>query len=184
MDTSVVNPHDVKPYIPQIYVKMDGGESAANEKALIGALGDNPAMTVLDKKDIRDQIGGFINMMLNIVYGLLGMALLIAVLGVVNTLAMSVFERQQEIGMLRAIGLDRRRVKRMVRLEAVVISLFGAVVGIGLGTFLGWAVGETIKGSLPDYALVLPWGRIGIFLLLAAWSASSPRCGRRAARPG
>ncbi|WP_236243560.1 ABC transporter permease [Streptomyces sp. CC228A] len=167
VDTSVVNPHDVKPYIPQIYVKMDGGESAANEKALIGALGDNPAMTVLDKKDIRDQIGGFINMMLNIVYGLLGMALLIAVLGVVNTLAMSVFERQQEIGMLRAIGLDRRRVKRMVRLEAVVISLFGAVVGIGLGTFLGWAVGETIKGSLPDYALVLPWGRIGIFLLLA-----------------
>ncbi|OKJ99755.1 ABC transporter [Streptomyces sp. CB03234] len=168
VDTKVVAPHETKPFIPQIFVKMDGGQSAANEKALINALGENPAISVMDHKDIRDQFGGFINMMLNVMYGLLAMALLIAVLGVVNTLAMSVFERQQEIGMLRAIGLDRRRVKRMVRLEAVVISVFGAVVGIGLGSFLGWAIGQTIKSSLPGYALVVPWDRIGIFLLLAA----------------
>ncbi|MET9801494.1 FtsX-like permease family protein [Streptomyces sp. NPDC006368] len=168
VDTKVVNPHEVKPYIPQIFVTMDGGQTAANEKALVNALGDNPAISVMDKQDIRDQFGGMINMMLNIMYGLLAMALIIAVLGVVNTLAMSVFERQQEIGMLRAIGLDRRRVKRMVRLEAVVISVFGAVVGIALGSFLGWAIGQTIKSSLPGYALVIPWDRIGIFLILAA----------------
>ncbi|MFD7980504.1 ABC transporter permease [Streptomyces sp. NPDC059071] len=167
LDVKVLNAHDPKPYIPQIFVAMDGGPSAAAEKAVMTSLGDNPAVTVMDKKDMRDQFGGVINMMLNIMYGLLAMALIIAVLGVVNTLAMSVFERQQEIGMLRAIGLDRRRVKRMVRLEAVVIALFGAVVGIALGSFLGWAIGETLKHSLPDYALVLPWGRIGIFLLLA-----------------
>ncbi|MFC8505859.1 ABC transporter permease [Streptomyces sp. NPDC057411] len=167
LDAEILNAHDPKPYIPQILVKMDGGASASAEKALMKALGDNPAMTVMDQKDIRDQFGGVINMLLNIMYGLLAMALIIAVLGVVNTLAMSVFERQQEIGMLRAIGLDRRRVKRMVRLEAVVISLFGAVVGIGLGAFLGWAIGETFKNSLPGYALVLPWDRIGLFLLLA-----------------
>ncbi|MFF8600610.1 ABC transporter permease [Streptomyces sp. NPDC015232] len=167
LDAKILSAHDPKPYIPQIFVKMDGGASDAAEKAVMKALGDNPAMTVMDQKDIRDQFGGVINMMLNIMYGLLAMALIIAVLGVVNTLAMSVFERQQEIGMLRAIGLDRRRVKRMVRLEAVVISVFGAVVGIGLGAFLGWAIGETFKHSLPNYALVLPWGRIGIFLLLA-----------------
>ncbi|MEV6332211.1 FtsX-like permease family protein [Streptomyces sp. NPDC051909] len=167
LDTKVLNAHDPKPYIPQIFVKMDGGPSDAAEKAVMKSLGDNPAITVMDQKDIRDQFGGIINMMLNIMYGLLAMALIIAVLGVVNTLAMSVFERQQEIGMLRAIGLDRRRVKRMVRLEAVVISLFGAVVGIGLGSFLGWAIGETLRDSLPDYTLVLPWGRIGIFLALA-----------------
>ncbi|XIE78812.1 ABC transporter permease [Streptomyces sp. SBR177] len=167
LDSTLLDAHDPKPYIPQIFVKMDGGASDAAEKAVMKSLGDNPAMTVMDQKDIRDQFGGVINMMLNIMYGLLAMALIIAVLGVVNTLAMSVFERQQEIGMLRAIGLDRRRVKRMVRLEAVVISVFGAVVGIGLGAFLGWAIGETFKHSLPNYALVLPWGRIGIFLLLA-----------------
>ncbi|MFB7375113.1 ABC transporter permease [Streptomyces sp. NPDC056222] len=167
IDAEIITAHEQQSYIPQIFVSMDGGASAANEKALAKAMGDNPAITVMDQKDIRDLFGGQINMLLNIMYGLLAMALLIAILGVVNTLAMSVFERQQEIGMLRAIGLDRRRVKRMVRLEAVVISLFGAVVGIGLGSFLGWAIGETMKSSLPGYALVLPWDRIGIFLVLA-----------------
>ncbi|WP_210588235.1 ABC transporter permease [Streptomyces sp. GESEQ-35] len=167
IDTKVVNPHEVKPYIPQIFVKVDGGQSAANEKVLVDALGDNPAIKIMNQQDIRDEFGGAINTLLNIMYGLLAMALIIAVLGVVNTLAMSVFERQQEIGMLRAIGLDRRRVKRMVRLEAVVISVFGAVVGIGLGAFLGWAIGETIAEEIPGYVLVLPWERIGIFLVLA-----------------
>ncbi|TXS40809.1 ABC transporter permease [Streptomyces sp. uw30] len=167
VDTKVVNPHEVKPYIPQIFVKVDGGQSSANEKVLIDALGDNPAIKIMDQQDIRSEFGGAINTLLNIMYGLLAMALIIAVLGVVNTLAMSVFERQQEIGMLRAIGLDRRRVKRMVRLEAVVISVFGAVIGIGLGSFLGWAIGETIADQIPGYRLVLPWDRIGIFLVLA-----------------
>ncbi|MFF5343427.1 ABC transporter permease [Streptomyces althioticus] len=167
IDTAVVSEHEAKPYIRQIYVKVDGGQSAANEKVLIDALGDNPAITVMDRQDIRDEFGGAISTLLNVMYGLLAMALIIAVLGVVNTLAMSVFERQQEIGMLRAIGLDRRRVKRMVRLEAVVISVFGAVVGIGLGTFLGWAIGETVAEEIPGYALVLPWDRIGIFVVLA-----------------
>ncbi|MCF1597433.1 ABC transporter permease [Streptomyces muensis] len=167
VDTEVVKPHEAQPYIQQIFVKTDGGQTAANEQVLIDALGDNPAIKIMDKQDIRNEFGGAINTMLNIMYGLLAMALIIAVLGVVNTLAMSVFERQQEIGMLRAIGLDRRRVKRMVRLEAVVISVFGAVVGIGLGSFLGWAIGETIKAQIPGYTLVLPWDRIGIFLVLA-----------------
>ncbi|MGW2302914.1 ABC transporter permease [Streptomyces sp. NPDC001809] len=167
-DHRLVTAHEEQASIREIYVSTEGGASAANERALAKAMGDNPAIQVMDHKDIRDAFGGPINIMLNIMYGLLGMALIIAVLGVVNTLAMSVFERQQEIGMLRAIGLDRRRVKRMVRLEAVVISVFGAIVGIGLGAFLGWAIGETFKSSLPGYALVLPWDRIGIFLVLAA----------------
>jgi putative ABC transport system permease protein len=167
LSTSLVAPYEPKPYIPEVWVKMDGGASKANEQALVDALGDNPAMSIMDRQDIRNMFGGMINTMLNIMYGLLAMALIIAVLGVINTLAMSVFERQQEIGMLRAIGLDRRKVKRMIRLEAVVISLFGAVIGVALGSFLAWAIGETIKSEIPGYALVVPWDRIGIFLLLA-----------------
>ncbi|MFE2379107.1 ABC transporter permease [Streptomyces sp. NPDC059398] len=164
--TSVLAPHEEKPEIQQILVKTDGG---AGEQSLVDAMGGNPAISVLGKQEIRNAMGGMINTTLNVMYGLLAMALIIAVLGVINTLAMSVFERQQEIGMLRAIGLDRVKVKRMIRLEAVVISLFGAVVGIALGTFLAWAVGQTIKGSIPHYVLVMPWGRIGVFLLLAAF---------------
>ncbi|MET9593708.1 FtsX-like permease family protein [Streptomyces sp. NPDC006516] len=167
VSTDVVAPHESMPSIVEIYVKMEGGASDASEQAVVDALGDNPAMSVMDQQGIRDMFGGFINTALNLMYGLLAMALVIAVLGVVNTLAMSVFERQQEIGMLRAIGLDRRRVKRMIRLEAVVISLFGAVVGVALGTFLGWAIGETIASSVPNYALVIPWDRLALFLALA-----------------
>ncbi|MYX75439.1 ABC transporter permease [Streptomyces sp. SID3915] len=161
------DPHEDSPGIQDVWLTMDGGQSNANEQALVDALGDNPAMSIMDRQGIRDAFGGFVNTALNIMYALLAMALVIAVLGVVNTLAMSVFERQQEIGMLRAIGLDRRRVKRMIRLEAVVISLFGAVVGVALGMFLGWAIGESLSSDVPGYALVVPWDRLAVFLVLA-----------------
>ena len=164
---TLADAHTSHPEIREIYLKMDGGASEANEQAVVDALGDNPAMSIMDRQDIRDMFGGFVSMALNIMYGLLAMALIIAVLGVVNTLAMSVFERQQEIGMVRAIGLDRRRVKRMIRLEAVVISVFGALIGVGLGTFLGWAIGQTLATEIPQYALVVPWDRLALFLVLA-----------------
>ncbi|MFD9500309.1 ABC transporter permease [Streptomyces sp. NPDC060035] len=165
--TDVVAPHESLADIREVWLTMDGGPTTANEQAVVDALGDNPAVSVMDRQGIRDMFGGTVNLAMNLMYGLLAMALIIAVLGVVNTLAMSVFERQQEIGMLRAIGLDRAKVKRMIRLEAVVISLFGAVVGIGLGMFLGWAIGQSLASSIPQYALVIPWDRLALFLVLA-----------------
>ena len=66
-----------------------------------------------------------------------------------------------------AIGLDRKGIKRMVRLESLVISLFGGVLGIGLGVFFGWAAGELVGSRMPTYELVLPWARMALFLLLA-----------------
>ncbi|MFI5807469.1 ABC transporter permease [Streptomyces sp. NPDC051561] len=167
IDTKLLTAHSQDPPTYSVYVAMDGGPSAANEQTLVDSLGKNPAIVFMDSADIRNVFGGVVNQMLNIMYGLLAMALVIAVLGVVNTLAMSVFERQQEIGMLRAIGLARTKVKTMIRLEAVVISVFGAVVGVVLGTFLAWAIGQTIKDQVVGYSLVIPWDRIGIFLLLA-----------------
>ncbi|MCJ0873257.1 ABC transporter permease [Streptomyces sp. AP-93] len=168
IDSKILSEHSEDQYIREVYVNTNGGESKASEKAVIDALGNNPAMTVATRQDMRNEMGGTINMALNIMYGLLGMALIISVLGVVNTLAMSVFERTQEIGMLRAIGLDRGLVKNMIRLEAVVISLFGAVLGIAIGVFLAWAIGTTFSKEVPGYQLVLPYDRISIFLLLAA----------------
>ncbi|MFE6838892.1 ABC transporter permease [Streptomyces sp. NPDC057705] len=168
IDDKILSPHSEEPFVREVYVNVDGGASKAGQQKVVDALGKNPAITVATQQDMRNEMGGMINTMLNVMYGLLGMALIISVLGVVNTLAMSVFERTQEIGMLRAIGLDRSRVKNMIRLEAVVISLFGAVLGVVIGVFLAWAVGTTLAKAMPSYELVLPWDRIGIFLLLAA----------------
>ncbi|KOY50275.1 ABC transporter permease [Streptomyces sp. XY332] len=168
IDGKILGEHSEEQYVREVYVNVDGGASKAGQQKVIDALGKNPAITVATQQDMRNEMGGMINTMLNVMYGLLGMALIISVLGVVNTLAMSVFERTQEIGMLRAIGLDRGRVKNMIRLEAVVISLFGATLGVAIGIFLAWAVGTTLAKAMPNYELILPWDRIGIFLLLAA----------------
>jgi putative ABC transport system permease protein len=168
LDNTALAPHQDEPTDMQVMVKTSGGASDATKDRLEKALGSNPAIKVQSKQDISNDIAQMFTLMLNMLYGLLAMAVIVAVLGVINTLAMSVFERSQEIGMLRAIGLDRRSVKRMVRLESLVISLFGGVLGIGLGVFFGWAAGELLGTRMATYELVLPWGRMAVFLLLAA----------------
>ncbi|MEY9488162.1 putative ABC transport system permease protein [Streptomyces calvus] len=168
IDTATLAPHEPDPADMMVMVKTSGGASDAAKDTLEKALGTNPAIQVQDKKDLSNEIAQMFTLMLNMVYGLLAMAVVVAVLGVINTLAMSVFERSQEIGMLRAIGLDRSGIKRMVRLESLVISLFGGVLGIGLGVFFGWAAGELLGTTMATYELVLPWGRMALFLALAA----------------
>jgi putative ABC transport system permease protein len=168
LDNRTLTPHLTDPTDMQVMVKTAAGASDATKDALEKALGANPAIKVQDKKDLSNEIAQMFTLILNMVYGLLAMAVIVAVLGVINTLAMSVFERSQEIGMLRAIGLDRKGIKRMVRLESLVISLFGGVLGIGLGVFFGWAAGELVASRMATYELVLPWTRMGVFLLLAA----------------
>ncbi|WP_432056151.1 ABC transporter permease [Streptomyces sp. bgisy022] len=168
LDTATLAPHQSEPNDMLVMVKTADGPTGTAKESLVGLLGDNPGIKVQDKKDLSDELAQMFTVVLNMVYGLLAMAVIVAVLGVINTLAMSVFERAQEIGMLRAIGLDRRGIKRMVRLESLVISLFGGVLGIGLGVFFGWAAGELMGNSIQTYELVLPWARMGVFLALAA----------------
>ncbi|MFJ5681003.1 ABC transporter permease [Streptomyces sp. NPDC093097] len=165
--TTLVDPYLERFRNEELLVKTAHGASPAIAKEIRHTLGDNPLVKVQDHEDLRKETAGQITTIVNMVYGLLGMAVIIAVVGVVNTLAMSVFERTREIGMLRAIGLARSGIKRMVRLESVVISLFGAVLGMGLGIFLAWASGKLVSSSFPTYAMVLPWGRLGLFVLIA-----------------
>ncbi|MFE1407453.1 ABC transporter permease [Streptomyces sp. NPDC058770] len=149
-------------------MRTTGGPSHTGKQSIAKALGDSPAILVRSKQDVSATIAGNISVLLNILYGLMAMTVLISVLGIVNTLAMSVFERASEIGMLRAIGLDQHGTKRMVRLEPLAISLFGGALGIGLGVFLGWAGGHVLATDMHTYGLVLPWGRIALALALAA----------------
>ncbi|RII15059.1 ABC transporter permease YtrF precursor [Streptomyces sp. YIM 130001] len=168
VDKDALAPHQTEVTDMQVMVKTEDGASQAVKDSLEKELGNNPAVLVEDKKDVSEAIAQVFTLMLNMLYGLLAMAVIVAVLGVINTLAMSIFERSQEIGMLRAIGLDRRGIKRMVRIESLVISLFGGLLGVGLGVFLGWAAGELIGSALPTYELILPWGRMAVFLVLSA----------------
>jgi putative ABC transport system permease protein len=167
-DLSVMNPHLDRRADSEILVKTAGGASEASERALRQALGDSPAIQIKGKEALTEDITGAIGLVLNILYGMLALAVVVAVLGVVNTMAMSVHERAQEIGLLRAVGLDRAGVKRMVRLESVVISLFGGVLGTGLGVFFGWAVGELVATiGLDTWTLVLPWSRLALLFVSA-----------------
>ncbi|GAA5613381.1 ABC transporter permease [Streptomyces platensis] len=165
---SLMESHLTSPKVDELLIKTEGGRTGdALEKPIRHALGDSPLLKVQDHADLRKENAGDIETVIYISYGLLGMAVLIAVVGVVNTLAMSVFERTRELGMLRAIGLARGGIKQMVRLESVVIALFGACLGIGVGVFLSWAAGNLVNEGLPTYELLLPWGRLALFVLIA-----------------
>ncbi|MFI1285682.1 FtsX-like permease family protein [Streptomyces sp. NPDC020858] len=181
---SLVARHDSTPHTAGFLVATDGGTSRAARADVTRALGDNPALAVLDQADIRAQDSGSIGDQLNVFYALLSMALVIAALGIANTLAMSVLERRKEIGTLRALGVDRAGVTRMIRLEALLLGALGATLGTVLGVFLGWALGRTLQESVAGYTLVLPWGRLalGVFIALAGALLASLWPAHRAAR--
>ncbi|MFG2696196.1 ABC transporter permease [Kitasatospora sp. NPDC048407] len=168
VSNALIDQHDPDSFISEILVKGKDGETAALKQSVKQATGSNPVIEVLTEKDKVAEFSRIITTMLNIMYGLLGMAVLVAVLGVINTLAMSVFERKREIGMLRAIGLDRRGIKRMVRIESVVISLFGAVIGVGLGVFLAWSAVRVLAADLTGLTTSIPYGSVLLFLALSA----------------
>ncbi|MFE2197496.1 ABC transporter permease [Streptomyces amritsarensis] len=141
----------------------DGQSDAAAYKSVKAALGEYPQYVVRNQADYKQALKDQVGQLLNMVYGLLGLAIIVAVLGVVNTLALSVVERTREIGLMRAIGLSRRQLRRMIRLESVVIALFGALLGLGLG--MGWgATAQQLLELEGLKVLEIPWPTIiGVF---------------------
>ncbi|MFF2045598.1 FtsX-like permease family protein [Kitasatospora sp. NPDC058170] len=136
-----------------------GADVAKTLAALEESFKEYPQVTVRDQAGYKDLVQEQVNTLLYIIYGMLGLAIVVAVLGVVNTLALSVVERTREIGLLRAIGLSRRQLRRMIRLESVVIALFGAILGTGLG--LAWGItGQQVLKDQGLETLAVPTGTI------------------------
>ncbi|MDQ7908613.1 ABC transporter permease [Phytohabitans sp. ZYX-F-186] len=156
------------PQPTQGYIQLDPGTTASQvEPQVDRLLADSPEVSVADRsKFIEQQTSGF-DQILTMIQILLALAILIAVLGIVNTLALSVLERTRELGLLRAIGLRRAQTMRMITVEAVVISMFGAILGIVVGTGLGAAVVRALKDD-GITELVLPWSQMGLAVVLAA----------------
>lgn len=125
-----------------------------------------PSVTVEDQAEFRASQEAQLDQLLLIINALLGLAVIVAVIGIANTIALSVFERTREFGLLRAIGMDRKQLKRSVRWEAVIVAVFGALLGVVVGLPLGLGV----AWALPDSAvsiIAIPWGTIVVLLVLS-----------------
>ncbi|MFJ2025293.1 ABC transporter permease [Streptomyces sp. NPDC087897] len=152
-------PADRMPQNVAMFAKAEEGKEKEAYAGLKTALAEYPVYTVQNQADFKETLKDQVGQLLNIVYGLLALAIIVAILGVVNTLALSVVERTREIGLMRAIGLSRRQLRRMIRLESVVIALFGALLGLGLG--MGWgAAAQKLLALEGLEVLDIPWPTI------------------------
>jgi putative ABC transport system permease protein len=163
ISTSAWDAHVENPRNLYSFVAMKGDVTDANTQALETALEDFPNAKVQTRQEFIDnQIAG-LNSVLNILYVLLALSVLVSLFGIVNTLVLTVFERTREIGMLRAIGMTRRQIRRMIRHESVITALIGAAIGIVLGIVL--AVLLIARVDFIDFAF--PTAQIVIFVIAA-----------------
>ena len=170
--------------VSELWVRLSDKEPATD---VVPRIQDAVAETTVDITGAalaRAQLQRMIDTMLAIVVGLLAVAVVIALVGVANTLSLSVLERRRESATLRAIGLSRRQLRRMLAIEGMLIAGIGAVLGTGLGLLYGWVGAATLLTTVGPVTLAVPWRDLGIVLVvaLAAGLLASVLPGRAAAR--
>jgi putative ABC transport system permease protein len=168
----------------QILVKAAPGVPPASSRAAVDrVMADFPNVTVRDQAEFRDQQARQIDQIINLFYSLLGLAILIALFGIVNTLGLSIFERIRELGLLRAVGATRAQLRSMIRWEAVIIAVLGAVLGLAVGVFFGWTIVRALA-SQGISEFTLPAGQLLLFVVAAGLAGilAAVLPGRRAAK--
>ncbi|QJS99928.1 ABC transporter permease [Streptomyces asoensis] len=178
-------PHRTQDADTLLAVSFADGVSTAEGKAAVekvAAQYGNPEVQTRD--EYAQSSAGGIDMMLTLVYALLALAVLIALLGIANTLTLAIHERTRELGLLRAVGQTRSQLRAMVRWESVLVAAFGTVGGLALGAFLGWVLVRASDGSSDSaFAFALPPARLAVVALvgIAAGALAGLRPARRAA---
>jgi putative ABC transport system permease protein len=157
--------HFQNPLPGALLLKTDGNPGV--QQGVIKALAAYPNVKVQSRAQFEASQTAQVNKLLGLVYALLALAVVIALIGIVNTLMLSVFERTHEIGLLRAVGMKRRQVRAMIRSESVILAVFGAVIGIIVGTGLGLALVSALHSQGITNTEV-PFSKLVIFLILAA----------------
>jgi putative ABC transport system permease protein len=153
--------------LPIAVLLSTAGHGTQLGPAITSGLSAYPNLKIQTRAEFEKSQQAQVNQLLGLVYALLALAVVIALIGIVNTLMLSVFERTHEIGLLRAVGMKRRQVRAMIRSEAVILSLFGAIIGVIVGTALGTAFAAALKQQgITD--IVIPVGNLVLFLVLAA----------------
>jgi putative ABC transport system permease protein len=171
-------------YDMQLFVKKAANVSTADAMAAVKAVvSDYPGVTVLDQQGYKDAQAAPINQMLALVYALLALAIVIALLGIGNTLALSIFERTRELGLLRAVGMTRSQLRSTIRWESVIIAMQGTVLGLLIGLFFGWSLVRALSDQGIDQ-FSAPIRSLTVVVVLA-WLAGVVAAilpGRRAAK--
>jgi putative ABC transport system permease protein len=147
-------------------VLHDDVDLAQGQAVIDEVLTAYPGVQAQDRAGVREQLTGQIDQLVGLVYGLLALAVVIAFFGIVNTLALSVFERVREIGLLRAVGMTRGQVRGMVRWESALIATLGVVLGLGIGLLFGWLIVEGMRDDFP-IQLVIPAGQLVVAVVVA-----------------
>jgi putative ABC transport system permease protein len=153
-----------------VFLSYKAGAPAAATRASIDRMlaATYPDTETQDREQVKEAQAGQINQLLYLIYALLALSVIVSLFGIVNTLALSIFERTRELGMLRAIGTSRRQVKRIVRLEAIITSLIGAVLGLVLGVLFALAISRPLEEE--GFRLTFP---VTTLVLLVAAAAAA-----------
>jgi putative ABC transport system permease protein len=180
-------PHAVQDVDNTVLISLENGALEDGRRAVEGTAEAYNAPDVEDREQYADSVGQFVDMMLGIVYVLLALAILIALMGIANTLSLSVYERTRELGLLRAIGESRRQLRSMIRWESVIVAVFGTAGGLGVGVFLGWALVEAAAAGTGDMiapSFTAPIGQLAVLLVVGAIAGvlAGLRPARRAAK--
>lgn len=169
----VMNQADWTPHAPRagnvaILIGLADGTSLDQGRHAVEAVAkDHGSPTVEDRDQYIDRVAGQVNQLLTLVYGLLVLAILIALIGLANTLSLSIHERSRELGLLRAVGLTRGKLRAMVRWESVITAVVGTVVGLGVGTFLGWGLVRALSAQEGFVSFQMPTATLGVVLVLS-----------------
>jgi putative ABC transport system permease protein len=185
MDQSDWTPHAPRAGNVAILIGLADGASLDQGRTAVEALAASHGdPTVEDRDQYIDRVAGQVDQLLTLVYGLLVLAIVIALIGLANTLSLSIHERSRELGLLRAVGLTRGRLRAMVRWESVITAVVGTVVGLGVGTFLGWGLVRALSAQEGFVSFQLPTSSLAVVLVLsiAAGVLAAVRPAHRAAK--
>jgi putative ABC transport system permease protein len=177
-------PHTAQPADLAVLITLADGVSEADGERAVQQVADRfGAPDVQTSDEYTESVAGEVDMMLNIVYVLLALAIVIALMGIANTLSLSIHERTRELGLLRAVGQSRRQLRSMVRGEAMTVALFGTAGGVGLGLFLGWAMVQALADEgFTSFAVPVTSLAVVLAVGAAAGVLAAVRPARRAAR--